>query len=97
MKTTLIAVGLISAFAFSGVAQAQIKAGIQPKPWSQVRAEQAAKAEREALRLAGGNRDVFDRMDTNRDGRISREEYRAAGVVREALEDHLRQRGSEGG
>lgn len=36
----------------AGAAQAQIKAGIAPKPMSQIRAEQAAKAEAEKQEAA---------------------------------------------
>lgn len=42
----------MAVLAVAGAAQAQIKAGIPPKPMSQIRAERAAKAEAEKQRVA---------------------------------------------
>jgi hypothetical protein len=96
VKVALTLVGTILALTISAPASAQIKAGIMPKSKSQVAAERAAKAEREQQRYASADDhrrkdEAFARMDTNRDGRISPEEYRAAGAVQEAYEDHLGQ------
>ena len=93
MKTAFFVASAVLALTVSAPAQAQIKAGIAPKPWSVIKAERAAKAEREEQRLAGKSEQrhdqAFAKMDTNGDGRISPEEYRAAGAMQEAQEDHL--------
>jgi|GEM_PF-5513057 len=100
MKTAFFVASAVLAVTISAPAQAQIKAGIAPKAKSVVLAERAAKAEREQ-QLASANESqqrhdqAFARMDTNGDGRISPEEYRAAGAVQEAHEDHLGQRGPQ--
>jgi hypothetical protein len=81
-------------------AVAQIKAGIMPKPRSQAAADRAAKAEREQQQRASTDEyrrtdEAFARMDADRDGRISPEEYRAAGAVQEAYEDRLGGQGEQ--
>jgi hypothetical protein len=82
-------------------AVAQIKAGIMPRAKSEIAAERAARAERDHQQQRASTDDqrradeAFARMDTNRDGRISPEEYRAAGAVQEAFEDHLGAQGQQ--
>jgi hypothetical protein len=93
-------VATILALSISAPATAQIKAGIMPKSKSQIAAERAAKAEREEQKRASAADDrradeAFARLDTNRDGRISPDEYRAAGAVQEAYEDHLGAQGQQ--
>lgn len=92
MRPTFLIALITASFCYAGVAQAQIKAGIPPKSRAQIQAERLAKAERQQTRLADADAERrhdegFARLDANRDGRISRDEYRAAGAVDEAIED----------
>lgn len=87
MRASCLSLAALCLLASTGSAQAQIKTGIAPKPMSEVRAERAAKAERERARdfasaAAKGQLEHFDRLDKNRDARLSFNEFKEAQLDR---------------
>jgi hypothetical protein len=76
-------VALTLAFGLAGAAQAQIKAGIPPKPRSVIEAEKRAKAEQaERLAQAGQRSDshaeAFATADRDADGKVDLTEFKEA-------------------
>jgi len=85
----------------AGAAQAQIKAGIPPKPKSVIEAERTARIEREnakqmAQAAERGHDEAFARLDTDGNGRLSPDEFKEARLESEArrapTEPHAAQR-----
>lgn len=91
MPKTLAAIALTAAaLASASPTAAQIKAGIPPKPWSVIKAERAAKAEREAAqRMADaakqGHAEAFAKLDADDNGRLSLDEFKEAKLEDETI------------
>lgn len=88
MRIALLIASAAIAATVSTPAAAQIKAGIPPKAKSVIAAEKLAKAEA-AKALEQRRQADFARLDANRDGVVSADEYKAAGAIQEAFEEHL--------
>jgi hypothetical protein len=88
LRIALLIASAAVAVTVSAPAAAQIKAGIPPKPKSVIAAEKLAKAEA-AQKQEQKRQADFARLDANRDGVVSADEYKAAGAIQEAFEEHL--------
>jgi hypothetical protein len=76
----------------AGGAQAQVKTYYKPKSMQEIRAERAAKAEREArVQMASDethrrHEEAFAKVDTDRNGRINLKEFKEAQLHLEGQE-----------